>query len=96
MKQEKTNTKTEQETCSSTATTVSTTYARACIILLALNFCLTGYVMLNVVKMQEEAVSLDTQAPSEQVVKQTRTEPTAPTEVTDPVVPTVETLDKKE
>ena len=35
-------------------TNVSTTYARVCIILLALNFCLTGYIMLNVMDIQSE------------------------------------------
>ena len=41
----------EDETCSTTKesklTTVKTVYARAALVLLALNFCLTGYVVYN-------------------------------------------------
>ncbi len=48
-------TQTETESCETSQTTIKTNYARACIILLALNFCLTGYVMLNVMKLQMEA-----------------------------------------
>tara|TARA_Y100000593_G_scaffold41668_1_gene79887 strand:- start:13 stop:279 length:267 start_codon:yes stop_codon:yes gene_type:complete len=33
---------------------VKTTYARAAIILLAVNFCLTGYVMNGMMKIQDE------------------------------------------
>ena len=39
----------------SSLTQVSTTYARICVILLALNFCVTGYVMKGVLKLQQEA-----------------------------------------
>jgi len=48
----------EQTTCEQTSsfTQVSTTYARICVILLALNFCVTGYVMTGVLKLQQEAV----------------------------------------
>lgn len=35
-------------------TQVSTTYARICVILLALNFCITGYVLTGVMKIQQE------------------------------------------
>ena len=42
---------TETETCSTTKsnklTTVKTIYARAAVVLLALNFCLTGYVVFQ-------------------------------------------------
>ena len=42
---------TETETCSTTKsnrlTTVKTIYARAAVVLLALNFCLTGYVVFT-------------------------------------------------
>jgi len=42
---------TQTETCSTTKenklTTVKTVYARAAVVLLALNFCLTGYVVYN-------------------------------------------------
>ena len=47
---------TQTESCSTT-TAVKTSYARACIILLALNFCLTGYIMLNVMRIQTESIS---------------------------------------
>ena len=36
-------------------TQVKTVYARAAIILLAVNFCITGYVLSSVMKLQEEA-----------------------------------------
>ena len=35
-------------TSSNTLTTVKTVYARAAVVLLALNFCLTSYVVLNI------------------------------------------------
>ncbi len=38
-------------------TKVSTTYARICIVLLALNFALTGYVMSGVMELQSEQTS---------------------------------------
>ena len=37
-----------------TVTSINTTYARACIILLACNFCITGYILLNVIGIQSE------------------------------------------
>ena len=48
----------KQTSCESkgSLTQVSTTYARICVILLALNFCVTGYVMTGVLKLQQEAV----------------------------------------
>ena len=43
---------TQTETCSTTKenklTTVKTIYARVAVVLLALNFCLTGYVVYNI------------------------------------------------
>ena len=49
------------DSCSTTdATTVtprSVNYARMCIILLALNFCVTGYVLVNSLKLQEQTLS---------------------------------------
>jgi len=49
----------EQTSCEpkSSLTQVSTTYARICVILLALNFCVTGYVMNGVLKLQQEATA---------------------------------------
>ena len=48
--------KTEKTQCETTEnnsyTKVNRTYARACIILLALNFCLTGYVLSNLMDIQ--------------------------------------------
>ena len=56
----KTNTQTTDS--SSGVTEIGTSYARACIILLALNFCLTGYVMLNVMDIQSEQSGLTPQS----------------------------------
>ena len=50
-------TKTEEKTACHSAdksTPTERTYARACIILLALNFCLTGYVLLGMFDIQEK------------------------------------------
>jgi len=41
------------ESTSNKLTTVSTTYARAVILLLALNFCLTGYFILNITEANQ-------------------------------------------
>jgi len=49
---------TQCETEQGKYTQVKTVYARAAVILLAVNFCLTGYVLMNVMDMQEEAFSL--------------------------------------
>ena len=44
---------TQNETTQDTnCTKVNTGYARACIILLALNFCLTGYVLNSIMNIQ--------------------------------------------
>lgn len=52
----KTKTTEEETACHSANKSTSTerTYARACIILLALNFCLTGYVLLGMFDIQEK------------------------------------------
>ena len=42
-------------------TQVSTTYARICVILLALNFCITGYVLTGVLKIQQETAQTESQ-----------------------------------
>ena len=49
--------KTKQTNCEQTnsLTQVNTTYARICVILLALKFCVTGYVLTGVMKLQQEA-----------------------------------------
>ena len=49
----KTN-KNQCETSKSKYTQVKTIYARAAVILLAVNFCLTGYVLMSVMDIQEE------------------------------------------
>ena len=41
------------ENSSSKLTTVSTTYARAVILLLAVNFCVTGYFILNITEANQ-------------------------------------------
>ena len=41
---------------SSKFTTVKTVYARAAVVLLALNFCLTGYVVLNMSQSTQEQI----------------------------------------
>lgn len=51
-----------------TFTTIKTSYARAALVLLALNFCLTGYVIANMAEITQEA--METQqgiAPVEQL-----------------------------
>ena len=51
---------TETETCSTTKsnklTTVKTIYARAAVVLLALNFCLTGYVVWQMNKTTQAQI----------------------------------------
>ena len=57
------------ETDQSKYTQVKTAYARAAIILLAANFCLTGYVMSGMMKIQDDEAdsSRAPQAPVETV-----------------------------
>ena len=45
------------ETSESKYTQVKTIYARAAVILLAINFCLTGYVLMSVMDIQEETAA---------------------------------------
>jgi hypothetical protein len=45
---------TQSDTEQGSYSTVKTSYARACIVLLALNFVLTGYCFLNIAKYQGE------------------------------------------
>jgi hypothetical protein len=53
-------TTTNTESCSTSGgnkfTTVKTVYARAAIVLLALNFCLTGYVVLNMTQATQAQI----------------------------------------
>jgi hypothetical protein len=54
----------ERETDHSKYTQIKTVYARATIILLVVNFCLTGYVLTGVIKMKKESgVSAVAQTP---------------------------------
>jgi len=80
--------KTKQTKCEQTnsLTQVNTTYARICVILLALNFCVTGYVLTGVLKLQQEALA-QTTTPTE------NTEVVAVPLVTPPTV--LETLENK-
>ena len=88
---------TETETCGTTKknrlTTVKTIYARAAVVLLALNFCLTGYVvwqMNNTTQAQIDSITgattsrITTQrtATTEQTPQTTSQESTTPTPVT--------------
>jgi len=88
---------TETETCSTTKsnrlTTVKTIYARAAVVLLALNFCLTGYVvwqMNNTTQAQIDSITdtatsrTTTQrtATTQETPKTTSQESTTPTPVT--------------
>ena len=83
----------KQTNCEQTSplTQVSTTYARICVILLALNFCVTGYVMAGVLKLQQEAAVAQTQtAPAQTRVGEMATPPSLPSPVSE-----IETLEKK-
>ena len=52
-------------------TTVKTAYARVALVLLALNFCLTGYVILNMNKVTQEVIdSAQSPTPMKQVIAQ--------------------------
>jgi uncharacterized protein YpmS len=90
-----------QTTCeqNSSLTQVSTTYARICVILLALNFCLTGYVMTGMMKLQQEqnerttTVPATSQTAGSPQITTTPATTAASTEVVDPPQE-VNTLDK--
>jgi len=89
---------TQMETCSATKksklTTVKTIYARAAIVLLALNFCLTGYVVYTMNQATQAQIDSITgaAATSREIAQQTATtqetlqttsqESTTPTPVT--------------
>ena len=51
-----TETNTETTNTISKLTTVKTVYARAAVVLLALNFCLTGYVVMSLNKTTQEQI----------------------------------------
>ena len=86
----------KQTSCEQTSslTQVSTTYARICVILLALNFCVTGYVMAGMIKLQQETqASTQTPAAPAQIAGDTITSPTTSSPAT--TVPEVQTLEKE-
>ena len=66
------------ETDQSKYTQVKTAYARAAVLLLAVNFCLTGYVLTGMMKIQEEQAGSQTPQP---LSKTAGTTPSAPTEI---------------
>ena len=82
----------KQTSCEQTSslTQVSTTYARICVILLALNFCVTGYVMAGVLKLQQEAATTQEAPKTTQVGVASTTPPSLP-----PPVSEIETLEKR-
>ena len=73
------NTENQCETDQSKYTQVKTVYARAAIILLAVNFCLTGYVLAGMMKIQNEQ-SGNSESPQASS-RATAATPTAPTEI---------------
>ena len=74
----------ESTTCTSESsnkfTTVKTAYARAAVFLLAINFCLTGYVVYNMNKTTQEQIDGISGAITEEVdtpqTAETQTQPT--------------------
>ncbi len=54
----------EEKTENSKLTTVKTVYARAALLLLAVNFCLTTYVVVNLNKSVQEQVDTTRNTPS--------------------------------
>ena len=66
------------ETCSSEGsskfTTVKTAYARAAVFLLAINFCLTGYVVYNMNQTTQEQIDGITGAENSTTTSQTTTQ----------------------
>jgi hypothetical protein len=77
-------TTTDTESCSTSSsnklTTVKTIYARAAVVLLALNFCLTGYVVLNMSKTTQTQIDAITGAtsPATSTLSQEVTTPQTP------------------
>ena len=91
---EENNKQTSCEQQNSSVTQVSTTYARICVMLLALNFCVTGYVMAGMIKLQQETqASTQTPAAPAQIAGDTITSPTTSSPAT--TVPEVQTLEKE-
>jgi hypothetical protein len=91
MKKQNTNEscETQTETCSTTQenklTTVKTVYARAAVVLLALNFCLTGYVVYNMnqtTQAQIDGITGATTETSQTTTQQTTTQASTTTEQT--------------
>ena len=76
----------ETSTCDSESsnkfTTVKTAYARAAVFLLAINFCLTGYVVYNMNKTTQEQIDgisgVITEETSTPQTAETQTQPTQP------------------
>jgi hypothetical protein len=61
-------------------TTVKTIYARAAVVLLALNFCVTGYVVLNMNKTTQAQIDgLTSPSANEELVTKERNTQTLPT-----------------
>ena len=77
-------TTTDTESCSTSSsnkfTTVKTIYARAAVVLLALNFCVTGYVVLNMNKTTQAQIDGITEAttPKTSTLSQKVTAPQTP------------------
>jgi len=67
------------ETNENKYTQVKTVYARAAVILLAVNFCLTGYVMTGMMKIQDEQA--DSSQSPQPLSNTAATTPPAPTEI---------------
>ena len=78
MKTTSTNSCGTEESRSSKFTTVKTIYARAAVVLLALNFCVTGYVILNMNKTTQAQIDGITEAASTRPLSQEVT-PQTPT-----------------
>ena len=82
------STEEEATTCSSEAgnkfTTVKTAYARAAVFLLAVNFCLTGYVVYNMNETTQEQIDgisgVTTEETSTPQTAGAQTQPTQPTQ----------------
>ena len=78
MKTTSTNSCGTEESSSSKFTTVKTIYARAAVVLLALNFCVTGYVIINMNKTTQAQIdgitgATPTKLLSQEVTPQTPT-----------------------
>jgi predicted exporter len=59
--------KTETETNNNQFTTVKTAYARVAVLLLAINFCLTGYVVYSMNNTMQDQIDGVTGAKTEEV-----------------------------